>query len=86
MVFPSLYEGVPLVVLEAQANGTKILCSSVIDPDVLITPFVRMKDLNDSTTSWVQAVCDFAADSISCDIYEQFDKCGYTLEKVMDKL
>lgn len=33
--FPSVYEGVPVVVLEAQANGPECLCSDAVSEEVV---------------------------------------------------
>ena len=40
LLFPSLYEGLPLVLIEAQASGLKILTSSNIQPVTIATPYI----------------------------------------------
>lgn len=40
LLFPSLYEGLPLVLIEAQASGLKILTSSNIPPVTIATPYI----------------------------------------------
>lgn len=44
-VFPSLYEGMPNTVIEAQASGLSCLISDTITKDVLLTPLVRQMAL-----------------------------------------
>ena len=51
-VFPSLYEGMPNVLIEAQASGLKCLISDRITKDVLISDFVDMLSVDDPA-AWV---------------------------------
>lgn len=86
MVFPSFYEGMPLVVLEAQASGTPIVYSDIIDDKVKLTPFVRKKSLQDSAEEWAEETVRFAEEEIVCDICDCFQKSGYTIESVVRQL
>lgn len=86
MVFPSLYEGVPLVVLEAQASGTKIIYSDRIDDQVQITPFARRKSLNDSAETWADEVLMFYKEKTDCDIDQCFEKFGYVINLIVRQL
>ena len=45
-VFPSLWEGMPLSVLEAQASGLPCIISNAIDTDVIATNIVTMFPLD----------------------------------------
>ena len=86
MVFPSFYEGMPLVVLEAQASGTKIVYSDVIDDQVKLTPLVRKKSLEDTAEGWAEEAVKFADEEVKCDICESFKRSGYTIETVAEQL
>lgn len=71
MVFPSLYEGFPNVVLEWQLNGLPVVMSDTITDECAITPFVSQVGLDASADVWADAVeaamrgRDRAADSAS---------------------
>lgn len=58
-VFPSIYEGLPLTVLEAQSSGLPCIISSNVTPIIDIGCDVIMKDLSDSLDSWVEAIDHF---------------------------
>lgn len=58
-VFPSIYEGLPLTTLEAQASGLPCIISSSVTKDVCIGQDVLMKSLSDGAESWAEAVDRF---------------------------
>lgn len=86
IIFPSLYEGVPLVVLEAQASRTKVVYSDRVDPNVKITDYVREQALDTTAKEWAQTSLQFLTEEINCDVQDAFCRAGYTIENVVDKL
>ena len=56
MVFPSLYEGFPNVVIEWQLNGLPVVMADAITRECVITPFVSQVPLNSPAGSWADAV------------------------------
>lgn len=86
LVFPSLYEGVPLVVLEAQASRTKIVYSNIIDDQVKISPYVRPVPLQASKEEWAKSALAFSEEDIDCDIDDCFESKGYTINQVVKQL
>ena len=54
--FPSLREGTPLALLEAQANGLPCIVSDRIPPDAFLTELVRPLPLEAEET-WLDALC-----------------------------
>ena len=55
--FPSLYEGTPLSVIEAQANGLPCILSTGVPADVHLTDLVQTLALSDREASWTDAIC-----------------------------
>lgn len=86
MAFPSLYEGIPLVVLEAQASRTKILYSDTIDNEVSLTPYARNYPLSKSSKEWAHALLAFAEEEIECNVEKRFEEAGYTVNFVVEQL
>lgn len=52
--FPSLFEGLPTVIIEAQSNGLPIVCSSAITDEVIVSSSVTKLELKKQ--EWVNAL------------------------------
>ena len=55
-VFPSLYEGLPLSILEVQANGLPCVISTGVPEDVFLTDLLKPRALSDPKKNWVEAI------------------------------
>ncbi len=55
-VFPSLFEGLPYTLIEAQCNGLPIIASSAISNQSNITNTIIFLDLNESTKVWKDVI------------------------------
>lgn len=55
-LFPSLYEGFPLTLVEAQISGLPIVCSSAITSECKMIPEYYMLGLNEDISEWANAV------------------------------
>lgn len=53
-ILPSLYEGVPVSIVEAQASGLKCFISDRVPLDCVITDLVRQLPLNLSAEKWAE--------------------------------
>lgn len=61
MLFPSLFEGLPNVVLEWQANGIPSIISNKITKECIVTDFVTQLDINNNIEKWVNSTKDIYA-------------------------
>lgn len=52
IIFPSLYEGLPVTLVEAQASGIPCLISNKIPKDINLTTLIHFLTLKDSAIKW----------------------------------
>lgn len=55
-IFPSLYEGMPNTVIEAQATGLPCIISNTITKESALTDLVKNLSINDNATAWVETI------------------------------
>lgn len=77
-VFPSIYEGLPLTVIEAQASGLPCIISSNVSKDVCLGKDVIMKDLNDGIKDWSDEI-----ESINYSL-DREDRCRQNFKLISD--
>lgn len=55
-VFPSLFEGLPLSVVEAQVSGLRVVVSNTLTHECFFLPSLIAMDLKDSPAEWARAI------------------------------
>lgn len=78
LVFPSIYEGLSLVVVEAQANGIPIVASDTISSNSNITGNITFLPLNEDIKLWIENIR--LAKRSTKDIRQKIIEAGYDLE------
>ncbi len=59
-VFPSIYEGFGIAILEAEATGLPVVMSDAIPKDVILTDNVSQLSLNDNPNVWAKKIAGIA--------------------------
>ena len=84
-VFPSLYEGLPLTMVEAQSSGLPCLISNNIpDECILVQDLVKKKNITDSAADWAKMICSTSLDRKQYS--EAITKTGYNIKYEAEKL
>lgn len=84
-VFPSLFEGLPVTLVEAQCSGLPCVTSDIITPEVEATDLLTRISLSDSTDTWIKQVenaLSIKRENRSKDV----EKAGYDIETTAREL
>lgn len=84
-VFPSLYEGLPLSILEVQANGLPCIISDTVPPDVFLTDLIHPLSLKDDKEKWIDEILAVNR-STKADYPLQLKNAGFDIHTAMKKV
>ncbi|NLV52725.1 MAG: glycosyltransferase family 1 protein [Bacteroidales bacterium] len=83
-LMPSVFEGLPFVLVEAQAAGLPCLISDVISKDVCITDQIHYRSLKDSTDLWADTIDGIISNSVRHKTDEEMIQSEYSIKTSMD--
>ena len=87
---PSLYEGLPFIMVEAQAASLPILASNTISKQIEITDLIYKKNIDDSDKKWAIKIDEIIKNKnrLEKDYSLAIKKNGFdlydTIEKIMN--
>ncbi len=85
-VFPSVYEGLGMVAIEAQATGIKCVVSDRVPDEVKITDLVEFISLNKQAGFWAEKILTYNNDYKRLDTCEEIIQAGFNIKEVSNEL
>ena len=85
-IFPSVYEGLGIALVEAEAAGLPCVCSEAIVPEAIITDSVTQLQLKDGPQKWAETAIHL------CETYQRKDQAevikaaGYDINTSIEEL
>ncbi len=86
LVLPSLFEGLPVVGVEAQAAGLPILVSDTVTRELCVTEMVEMLSLNESAEVWVRKIDEMLETKKRRDTLADMNAAGFNIRQTAEYL
>ncbi|MGL5260450.1 MAG: glycosyltransferase family 1 protein [Lachnospiraceae bacterium] len=83
-LFPSVYEGLPVALVEAQAIGLPCFISDTIAKEIKMTEYLYIKDLDMGAKNWANFIMDHQRPRQAGDIVV-LEECGYDIMDTVKK-
>lgn len=78
-LFPSLWEGLGIAAIEAQANGLNVFASDCVPEEAHITNNYHVISLKDGAKKWVEAICKVQYNIPRLDCSREVSEAGYNI-------
>lgn len=79
LAFPSLHEGIPLTLVEAQASGLPVLVSDKVSTEALVLPNCARMALTEPAEAWARRACQMARLGRVAGCVEALSAAGYEI-------
>ena len=85
MCLPSLFEGLGIVFVEAQACGVKCIASDRVPKEAAVSDDIQFIPLEKGAKYWADAILSTDV-SVKNDNHKRIRECGYDIGEVADKV
>lgn len=85
-LLPSLYEGLGMVLIEAQVSGLQCVCSKEIPEMAKVTDNLEFMDLSLNSKTWAEHILQLIKNYKRKDCKEEISETGYDIDKEVNKL
>lgn len=86
IVMPSIFEGMPVSLIEAQASGCLVVCSDTISSDTKILSSFTQISLKDTPKHWAEVIISKATSNKRNDTRIEIQKSGFSIYSVIELL
>lgn len=80
-LFPSLFEGLGIVAIEAQASGLQCIVADTIPKEAYVTDLIESIDLKASVNFWADKILEYSSGYVRRNTYEEICQRGYDIVK-----
>ena len=85
-VFPSRFEGLGLVAIEAQAAALKVIASDRIPLEAKLSDYLEYVPLNKSSKEWAEKILEYKNGYERIDISKLIERKGYSIRNSAKEL
>lgn len=86
-LFPSLFEGLGIVAVEAQTAGTPVICTDTLPSEINITPIIYRVSLKENAENWSKKIKEaMSNDLVHTDTTSYTIKANYDIKDISKKL
>lgn len=85
-IFPSIKEGVPLVLVEAQTNGLPVLTSTSLSKEVEVSELVTFEDLESDDSVWAKHLDNVVGSINRQDAYLKIKNTKFDVDSEKEKI
>ncbi len=86
VVLPSLYEGLVVVLVEAQCSGLPCFCSTEVSPETKISPNLNFISLETPAKTWAEKIIEVVPSFVRCDTTAYLTENGYNINNTVSEL
>lgn len=85
-ILPSLWEGLGISLIEAQASGIQCVCSENIPKEAIVTKLVMQRQLAEGAQEWAKKIAENAGSYTRSDQSEVIKQAGYDILENVSKM